>query len=279
MKIKFIDVDGISTRCLIAGDQRSFPILFLHGYGSSADSWIRNIDALSDEFFVIAPDMIGCGFTKPVKMGRGATPAETLAHLRKLIDKLGLGKFCPIGTSYGSLIAALLYFEFPQRVGKLVIAGSGSCFNTDEQLVSTLNRMRQNFRIMMEDLSVESSRNYQKKQCYDPTVVPEEMLLAMTTAYAQPGMKEVWEDGVERLLDLKATAPYRILHRLEQMHVDTLVIWGRQDVGAIHESAVAAVRRLPKAKLITLEKCGHRPMLEHPDLFNGEVRSFLRSRS
>jgi pimeloyl-ACP methyl ester carboxylesterase len=139
--------------------------------------------------------------------------------------------------------------------------------------------MRQNFRIMMEDLSVESSRNYQMKQCYDPAVVPEEMLLVMTTAYAQPGMKEVWEDGVERLLDLKAIAPYRILHRLEQLHADTLVIWGRQDVGAIHESAVSAVQRLPKAKLVTLEKCGHRPMLEHPNLFNGEVRSFLRSGS
>jgi len=33
---------------------------------------------------------------------------------------------------------------------------------------------------------------------------------------------------------------------------------------------------MPKARLITFEKCGHKPMYEHPERFNREVRAFLR---
>jgi pimeloyl-ACP methyl ester carboxylesterase len=60
--------------------------------------------------------------------------------------------------------------------------------------------------------------------------------------------------------------------------VETLVVWGRQDPGAIHASAVEAVKHMPHARLVTFEECGHKPMFEYTALYNRTVRDFLRAR-
>src|SRR5580692_7704709 len=102
----------------MAGKPGAYPVLLLHGYGGTADIWIRNIDALGNEFHVVAPDMLNSGFTD-LQAIDGPPQGPTVAHMLRLADTLGWKNFCPVGTSYGGLIAALLYFAAPGRVNKL----------------------------------------------------------------------------------------------------------------------------------------------------------------
>lgn len=278
MRVQFVDVDGINTRCLMAGADDAYPLLLLHGYGGTADVWIRNIDALGRDFRVVAPDMICSGFTDFVETGGAPPQGPTVAHLRDLANKLGFGPFCPIGTSYGALIGTLLYFDMPQRVNKLVLNGSGSCFNEDHALVATLERVRTTFLPVMMASSIEGCRKSMIAQAYDPASVPEEILPVMATAYARPGMTDYWSMGLDGLIDLVAGKPFQVRDRLEQVDVDTLVVWGREDRGAIYESGVAGTKRMPRAELLTFEKCGHKPMFEYPDAYNAALREFLMRR-
>lgn len=278
MQVRFIDVDGIRTRILTGGKPGNYPLLLLHGYGGTADVWMRNIDALSEDCHVVAADMISSGFTDPVDTGGKPPQPYAVAHLRKLVDKLEFKKFCPMGTSYGGLIASLLYFEMPERVNKMVLQGSGSAFNEEEALVATLANVKKNFGPLMDAPTIDGLRASVAKSIYEPKTIPEEMLHVMATAYARPGMRKAWEQGIDGLLDIQATRPYRVLHRLEQLAPDTLVIWGREDPGAVYASGVAAVKRMPRARLVTFEKCGHKPMYEYPEQFNREVRAFLKQK-
>jgi len=278
VQVRFVDAGGVRTRCLVGGEPGRYPLLLLHGYGGTADVWMRNIDALGDEFHVVAVDMISSGFTDPVDTGGKPPQPKAVAHLRALADKLGFGRFCPVGTSYGGAIAALLYFDMPERVDKLVLQGSGSVFNEDEALVATLSNVKKNFGPLMDAPTIDGVRASVKKQVYDPKTIPEEMIHVMATAYAQPWMRRAWEQGLDGLLDLEATRPWRLLPRLEKIACDTLVLWGREDPGAVYASAVAGVKRMPKARLVTFEKCGHKPMYEHPERFNAEVRAFLKAK-
>ncbi len=278
MQIKFINVDGIRTRCLMAGKPGSYPLLLLHGYGGTADVWMRNIDVFGEEYYVVAVDMISSGFTDPVDTAGKPPQPHTVRHLRNLADKLEFKQFCPMGTSYGGLIAALLYFDMPERVNKMVLQGSGSAFNEDEALVATLSNVKRSFGPLMDGPTIDGVRASVKKQVYDPSTIPEEMIHVMATAYAQPWMRKAWEQGIDGLLDIAACAPYRVRHRLEKLAVDTLIVWGREDPGAVYASAVAAAKRMPKARLVTFENCGHKPMYEHPQQFNREVLSFLKDR-
>jgi 2-hydroxy-6-oxonona-2,4-dienedioate hydrolase len=274
VEVTFVDVDGTLTRCVTAGHRERYPILLLHGYGGTADIWLQTIDALGDEFYVVAPDMISSGFTDLVETD-GPPQPYAVAHLAKLADALGFASYCVSGTSYGGLIAALLYFAQPTRVDKLILNGSGTCFNDDAALKATLTNMLRNFGPLMEHATIEGCRASMIKQVYDPASVPESILPVMATAYARPGMKRAWENGIHGLLDFEAGRQYTVRERLHTLDVDTLLAWGREDPGAIYEMAVAALPRLPRAELYTFEKCGHKPMIEHADRYNAVVRAFL----
>ncbi|MHC4067457.1 MAG: alpha/beta fold hydrolase, partial [Planctomycetota bacterium] len=100
MRIKFVDAGGIRTRLLYAGDPAHPPLLLIHGFGVSADTWLRNIGPLAEAFFVCAPDMVGHGFTDPVDFGGHAPHRQTVDHLCRLADTLGFDSFAVSGSSY-----------------------------------------------------------------------------------------------------------------------------------------------------------------------------------
>lgn len=275
MRVRFVDVDGTRTRLLHAGAADRYPVLLLHGFGVSADTWLHNIDPLSDAFQVCAPDMVGHGFTEPVDFAGGPPHGPTVRHLCRLADTLGLERFCVSGNSYGGLIGALMYFEMPDRVDKLVINGSGSCFNTEAELAEALDGALQNARPAITDPTLESCRRRLANIVHDPEAVPEAVLLAQLTSYAQPWIAPSWVQAIRGMMRMEASRPYRILDRLEALDVDTLVVWGRQDRRGRLESARAGVARMPRARLVTFDRCGHMPFLEHPAAYNDLLREFL----
>jgi 2-hydroxy-6-oxonona-2,4-dienedioate hydrolase len=271
MRVRFIDIDGIRTRYLYEG--KGYPLLLIHGGGVSADTWIRNIDALSKDFFVCAPDLVGHGFTGAVDLKGGPPHPTIVKHLARFVDALELGKFAVAGSSFGAQMSALLYLHMPERVEKLIIVGSGSSFNTEEELTRVRAESYKNAMSAMSDPTLESCRARLANICYDRGAVPEEILPLQLTSYALPEVLSFYLDS--RRATVEQMRPYRILERLEEIKVPTLIISGREDVRGIYQRAVEAQKRLPNAKLVTFEKCGHLPYIEHPDLFNRTVQEFL----
>ena len=67
-------------------------------------------------------------------------------------------------------------------------------------------------------------------------------------------------------------------HRLPEVKVPTLVVWGRQDRVLPLAHAHVAERSIPNASLQIFEECGHAPMIEKPDDFNRVVSEFVSDR-
>ena len=275
MQARFIDVDGVPTRCLYAGNENAYPILLIHGHDLIAEVWLKKIDELAKDFFVVAPDSLGSGFTGPVDLsGRPAIP-QRVEHLKKLVEKLGWKRFCSCGTSYGALLGTLLYFEMPDAIDKLVINGSASAFNSNEALIATLQNTYAYAKDKIAEGGIEFWRARVAKATYDPAKIPEPLLHMLTTAYAQPWLPTAWDESLRSFMDLEASGPYRILDKLERIAVETLVVWGLNDKSALLEHAEEAVRLMPDARLVTFDECGHMMMCEHPERFNETIREFL----
>src|SRR5262249_36331249 len=128
MRVRFVTTRGVRTRCLEAGDATATPLLLVHGFGGMADLWLRNLEALGEHFPVIAPGLLCHGFTDLVELEGRLAHRAAVEHLHGLVETLGIGRFHLIGNSYGGLIAALLYLDRPERVSKLVIINSATCF-------------------------------------------------------------------------------------------------------------------------------------------------------
>lgn len=276
MLTKFFDVDGVSTRCLSAGEPGAPPLLLIHGVTLTADIWLRNIDELGQDFHVIAPDMLGHGFTKPRDNAEQITVPDKVRHLQRLADSLGFDRFAISGSSYGALMGANLYLADKKRVSKLVINGSGSAFNTEAQLADFVGRVYRTYKPTLTSSSPEMWRERLKTTVHDPATIPPELLAVLPLCYAQPWAEACWENTIDTMQKADVFRPYRILDRLAEFDIDTLVVWGREDRGGIYESAIAAVKSMPNAKLVAFDGCGHLPMLESPALYNRMVRAFLK---
>lgn len=275
MRMQYIDVAGTPTRCIMAGDRNAPALLLLHGLALTAEVWLRNIEALAQSHWVIATDMLGHGFTKPADNAHVDIPAKQ-RHLKGLIDSLGLERLSLCGSSYGALMASLFYLENRDRVSKLIINGSGSCFNTEQQLQEQVSKLRTLYapdRVMQS--TTEMWRERIGNSFHDASKVPHELLLIAQLCYAQPWASARLAETMAIMQDPERFRPFRILERLEELTCPTLVVWGRNDRGGSLESAQAAGARLPNGRLVVFDDCGHYPMLEHPAKYNRLVAEFL----
>lgn len=277
MRARFLYVDGVRTRVLYAGTGPA--LLLLHGVGVSSDTFIRTIDELGKDYSVYAPDMLGHGFTDAVDFKGDPPQPATVRHIARLAECLGIERYSIAGSSYGGLIAALVWFDRPNRIDNLILIGTGAVFHPAEEQEATLRNAAANASQAMGDPTLDSCRRRLGAICYDPRAVPEEILPVQLTSYALPDRFQAYQATIAGLIATCSSAEHRVYTRLEQLRARTLVIVGREDIRAQWTLHVEGSKRIPNARLVILEKCGHLPYLEHPAAFNEAVRSFLAGKA
>ena len=274
MRISFANIDGIKTRYLHEGSGAA--LLLIHGVGMSGDMWLRNIDPLAEHWSVYAPDLLGHGFTDTIDLNGDPPQPHMVAHLGKLMDAVGADRYSIAGSSYGALLAALMYFDRPERVDKLILVGSGSAFHPPDEQEKTLKAAAANAATAMGDPTLQSCRSRMANICYDPASVAEELLLNQLTSYALPNRFDFYQATIAGLIATVGSDVHRVYTRLEKIEASTLIITGREDIRSSWELTELAHQRMPVAELHVFEKCGHMPMSEHPVAFNDLVANFLQ---
>src|SRR3954447_7893992 len=98
-------------------------LVLLHGIASTADTWSPVVAGLAARHTVIAPDLLGHGHSaKP----RGDYSLGAYASgVRDLVAALGYERATVVGHSLGGGIAMQFAYQFPERVERLVLIGSG----------------------------------------------------------------------------------------------------------------------------------------------------------
>ncbi len=275
MKAKYIEVDGLNTRYLFAGEGNDEALLLIHGGGIAADSWMCNIDELAKTFAVYAPDTVGHGFTDAIDLGKDLPQPHALRHLIAFADAIGLDKFYAGGSSYGALLAGLLYLEIPDRVEKLVMISSSSAFDSDEDYRKAMRGAFENAARTISDPELEDCRRRMGAIVHDPACIPEAVLMMQVTQYARPDRADYYIKANKNRVNAQGPIGYRIVDRLNELELPVLVIAGKQDPRANWQRTEAAVAKMPNATLHIVDKCGHLPHIEHPEMFNRLATEFL----
>jgi pimeloyl-ACP methyl ester carboxylesterase len=117
--------NGIETNYLEDGSGDD-TVLLIHGSGPGVTSyanWRLVIPALATKFRVIAPDMVGFGYSeRPENVDYSV---QTWAdQVIGLMDTLGIEKTSLVGNSFGGAIALRIATQHPERIDKLVLMGS-----------------------------------------------------------------------------------------------------------------------------------------------------------
>lgn len=94
------------------------PLLLVHSLGQSLYTWRQVIPLLAEKYMVIAPDLVGFGFSgRPVSFNY---TADEMAHaLISFLDALSLDHVHALGSSLGSMYLLRAMSRFPERFDKV----------------------------------------------------------------------------------------------------------------------------------------------------------------
>jgi len=99
------------------------PLVLIHGLGGSAANFEAIIPLLAQRFRVVAPDLLGFGFSDRPPAGDYSHQAQARL-LREFMERLGIVRASLLGHSLGGLLALRFAFFFPGQVHRLVLVCS-----------------------------------------------------------------------------------------------------------------------------------------------------------
>lgn len=249
-----------------------FPVLLIHGSGPGVSAWANwrlVMPKLAEKCRVIAPDMVGFGFTERPQ-GYTYSMDNWVQHALGLLDALGLEKVDLVGNSFGGALSLALTIRHPHRVRRLVLMGSaGVHFEITPGLDAVWGYTP----------SFENMRKLMDLFAWNRNLVNDELAELRYRASIRPGFQEsfaaMFPAPRQRWVDALAS-PEEAIRAIPH---ETLIIHGREDRIIPLETSLKLSQWISRAQLHVFGRCGHWTQIEHADCFARLVSDFFAEAS
>lgn len=276
----FVDVDGHKVFYREAGDPSAPTVLLLHGFPTSSHMYRNLIPLLADRYHVVAPDLLGFGFSDAPDR---AQYKYTFENLTKTMDRFtevaGLKKYAIQVFDYGAPVGFRLALLHPERI-TAIITQNGNAY--DEGLGTDWSPIQKYWKEPTEAnreplrafLKPDAIKNYQYLQgAPDVTRVSPDAYLMDSAFLARPGNEDI---QLDLFLDYASNvALYPKFHEyFRKQHPPLLAVWGKNDPLFIPPGAEAFKRDNPNAEVHFFD-AGHFALETQLDPIAAQIRQFL----
>ncbi|WP_209405810.1 alpha/beta fold hydrolase [Pseudozobellia sp. WGM2] len=232
------------------------PIIILHGLMGG----LSNFHGVTDYFpkkgyKVLVPEL-------PIyDMPMLKTNVKQFAKfLEDFIEFKGLKNVILLGNSLGGHIGLLHTKMYPEMVKALVITGSSGLYES----------------AMGDGYPRRGDYEFIKKKAeavfYDPAVATKDIV---DEVFATVNDRN---KIIKTLAIAKSAIRHNMANDLPTMETPTCIIWGKEDEVTPPDVADLFHELLPDSELFWIEKCGHAPMMEHPEEFNTILAAWFEKR-
>jgi len=252
----YVEAAGIRLHVRDSGIRSAAPIILLHGFGSSLQTWDAWAQTLGTEFRTIRLDLPGSGLSAADPAG-DYSDARTLVVLNALMDRLGVRRASFVGNSIGGRIAWRFAAENPERVDKLVLispdgfASPGFEYGKRPEVPATLKLMKYFLPKPMLRMNLAPAYGNTARLRDADVTRYYELLLA-------PGARAAM---IARLEQSVLPQPEPLLRRIQ---APTLLVWGEKDAMIPIANAADYLRTISHARLVSFPTLGHVPHEEAP---------------
>lgn len=277
-QVKYVQVNEDINLAYVDEGKGSNSIIFIHGLGSYLPAWEKNISELKNHYRCIAIDLPGYG--KSSKLLHSGSMEFYADVIKNFMDKIHLKKAVFAGHSMGGQISIVMALKYPEYVEKLVLVSPAGIelFNAGE---------KEWFReVMTVDLvkltSVQAIRSNVYANFYNMPDDAEFMITDRIALREAKGFDNYCYTVVQSVKGMVDQPVYDFLPEIKQ---STLILFAENDNlipnpylhgGCTEDIGKIGVERIPGSKLVMVPNCGHFLQFEKPDVFNKEVKDFLR---
>jgi pimeloyl-ACP methyl ester carboxylesterase len=262
------EADGIQVFYRSAGDPLTPLVLLLHGFPASSFMFRDLIPRLADQYYVIAPDLPGFGFTEVPEKRKYTYSFDTLARtIEAFTDALDLNRYAIYVFDYGAPTGFRLAMAHPERV-TAIVSQSGNAYEEglgdawgpirkywSEPTTGNREVLRQNI------LTLDGTRWQYTHGVANPEAVAPESYTLDSALLERPGNKDIQLD-----LFLDYASNVRLYPRFQEYFRKSkpplLAIWGKNDPFFIPAGADAYRKDLPNAQVQFLDT-GHFALETH----------------
>ena len=227
-------------------------VILLHGLFGSLSNWENVILNLKENYNVYTPVLPL--FSKEVKRNSLQNLVQFLEEyilINKIVHPI------LIGNSLGGHLALLYALAHPNLVDKLILAGSSGLY--ENTLQTSFVRVR----------DYDYIKNKVEEVFETKTVVTKELVDDVFSTATTP------TKALSIICIARDAKRQNLKHLLHKIYQPVLLIWGKQDIVTPPDVAEEFFTHLPNAKLTFIDRCGHVPMMEQPQIFNRHINQFL----
>jgi 2-hydroxymuconate-semialdehyde hydrolase len=257
---------GIATNYHDVGEGST--VMLIHGSGPGVSAWANwrlVIPKLAEQHRVLAPDMVGFGFTdRPANHDYNMD--TWVNHAIGFMDAMGIAKTHLVGNSFGGGLALALAIRHPERVERLVLMGSvGVPFEITPGLDAVWGYTP----------SFENMRTIMDLFAFDRHLVSDELAKLRFEASIQPGFQESYAQMFPAPRQQWVDAMCSPEQDIKALPHDTLVIHGREDRIIPPANSNTLAHWIPRSQLHVYGQCGHWTQIEHAKRFAHLVSDFF----
>jgi 2-hydroxymuconate-semialdehyde hydrolase len=245
------------------------PVVLIHGSGPGVTAWANwrlALPDLSHSFRVIAPDMVGFGYSdRPAhfEYGKDAWVRQAV----DLLDALDIEKAHFVGNSFGGAISLALALRHPERVDKIVLMGAaGVKWPVTDGLAAVWGY----------EPSIEAMRNLLDIFAFDRTLVTDELAKLRYEASVRPGFHESFKALFPKPYQQRLDALASDETELATLPNETLIFHGREDRVVPLESSIRLHKLIARSQLHVFGQCGHWTQIERTGDYNRLTHGFLQ---
>lgn len=227
-------------------------LMLLHGLFGALSNFEGIINHFGKNYNVIVP-ILPIYTLSLRKTGLGGL----LDFISKFVEYKDLKDIHLLGNSLGGHVSQLYTLKHPERVKSLTLTGSSGLF---ESAMGTGFPKRGN---------KEYIRNKVGEVFYSPETATDELVDEVFDITTNR------EKALRVVMTAKSAVRHNLGDRLHEIKQPVLLVWGKQDEVTPPFVADKFHELLPNSILVWVDKCGHAPMMEHPEEFNRILDEFL----
>jgi pimeloyl-ACP methyl ester carboxylesterase len=250
-------------------------LLCVHGFTRNARDFDTFAQALSSDYRVVCPDVVGRGCSDWLRVKSDYTFPLYVSDIITLIARLGVPHVDWVGTSMGGLIGMLLAGQPQTPVRRLVLNDVGPLISAE-----SLRHIGQYTGKPIVFPTMKDAEDYVRQIGASFGALTDEQWQHLTRhsmRSVEKGYVFIYDPGLGDifrmmpiLFDVKAWDAY------DRVHHPVMVVRGGESDLLSRETWLEMGERGPKAKLVEIPGVGHAPMLMSEDQI-APVRDFLLS--